>query len=86
MRRKNTGDKIKEEMPITRGVFIRGLHPYTFRCGKSALVTGVKHIDDNKGLRVVYEVTHPDGFVDLIPMSEVNGRIYEMIGVTEVER
>jgi hypothetical protein len=69
---------MQNKMPRTRGVFIRGLHPYTFRCGKSALVTGVKMIDADEGLRTVYEVTHPDGFIDLIPVFEVNGRIFEM--------
>jgi len=70
--------------PLGWGVsFTRGLHPYTFRCGKSALVTGVKMIDADKGLRAVYEVTHPDGFIDLIPIFEVNGRTYEMIGNPE---
>jgi hypothetical protein len=71
---------MKEDMPKTYGVFIRGLHPYTFRCGKSALITGVKYVDNDKGMRVVYEVTFPDGVIDLIPACEVNGRIYEMIG------
>lgn len=65
-------------VPRTYGVFLKGLHQYTFRSGKSALVTGLKYTDAKEGKRLCYEITFPDGFTDLVPLCEVNGTIYEL--------
>jgi hypothetical protein len=64
-------------MPTSRtditGVYITGVHPYTFRCGTPALITGVKKLGwEIETPRVCYEVTFPDGVVDYIPLCDMN--------------
>jgi len=62
------------------GVYLAGVHPYTFRCGNRALITGVKTIS-NPGTpaRVCYEITFPDGFVDYVPLCDmINYKIEEI--------
>ncbi len=61
----------KTELNSISGVFITGNHPYTFRSGKSALITGVKRIMDMSEKRICYEITFPDGFVDYVPLSDI---------------
>jgi hypothetical protein len=59
------------------GVSITGTHPYTFRCGKPALITGVKSVcSESTDLRICYEVTFPDGVIDYIPLCDMHN--YEM--------
>ena len=55
------------------GVFLTGIHQYTFRCGKPALITGVKAIENgNHPKRACYEITFPDGFVDYVPLCDMH--------------
>jgi hypothetical protein len=57
----------------TKGAYIIGTHPYTFRCGKPALITGVKNVwSETMEPRVCYEIVFPDGVIDYVPMSAMN--------------
>ena len=68
-----------KEMRIM-GVYLTGKHPYSFRCGKRALITGVKSISSAEyPMRVCYEVTFPDGFVDYVPLCDMQN--YEIGGI-----
>ena len=68
-----------KEMRIM-GVYLTGKHPYSFRCGQRALITGVKSISSAEyPMRVCYEVTFPDGFVDYVPLCDMQN--YEIEGI-----
>lgn len=48
------------------GAYITGTQPYSFRCGKPGLITGVKMVSPHETdpPRACYEITYPDGFID----------------------
>jgi len=55
------------------GVYLTGLHPYTFRCGKKALITGVKTISSAEHKpHICYEITFLDGFIDYVPICDMH--------------
>ncbi len=55
------------------GVYLTGVHPYTFRCGTRALITGVKTVSTrDTEARVCYEITFPDGFVGYVPICDIH--------------
>jgi hypothetical protein len=66
------------------GAYLVGKHPYTFRCGESALITGVKMMKPERKSggyydpRPVYEITFDDGMVDYAPISDVEVGVYEI--------
>jgi hypothetical protein len=54
-----------KENTTIEGAFYTGVHHYTFRPGKPALITGVKILTPfGKEPRLCYEVTYPDGVID----------------------
>lgn len=67
-----------------KGAYLVGKHPYTFRCGESALITGVKMLSPQRRSggyyepRPVYEVTYDDGTIDYSPISDVEVGVYEI--------
>ena len=55
------------------GVYLIEEHPYTFRRGKKALITGVKTISTpDHEPRICYEIAFPDGFVDYVPLCDMH--------------
>lgn len=44
------------------GAYITGTHPYSFRCGKPGLITGVKMVSPHETdpPRACYEITYED--------------------------
>jgi len=54
------------------GATITGVHPYTFRWGKPALITGVKTMETPVFKRIVYETTFPDGFINYVPLQDIH--------------
>ena len=52
---------------------IKGTHPYSYKTEEWALITGVKVMTtDNCCSRPVFECQYKDGFVNYIPISDID--------------
>lgn len=69
---------IKDEEPKMRKVLIRGTHPYAYRSGQWAELTGYAQLAD----RECYKVVFSDGADDLWPVHE-SGYDYEFKDASE---
>lgn len=69
----------------TEDVYLTGVHRAAFRAGEPAKIIGVKMSrPEFKSGRLCYEVRFEDGFIDLVPTSEVESGNYEVSTLREL--